>query len=96
MNGDEAEKICKLGMEGMSTGEEIMILCIANVDFKCPHCGKKYDDRNEVYLKRINKNKRGYTWKYCENPKCRRNFGITGDMTGDTVSFKLKVTRKKI
>lgn len=31
------------------------IICIANTAFQCPHCGKKYNDKDDKYINRISK-----------------------------------------
>ena len=49
-------------------------LCFASEDFFCPHCNKHYNEDNEIYVKRINKNKRGYTKITCE---CKGKFYLT-------------------
>ena len=55
--------------------------------FKCPHCGKAYEDTDDKYYKRIDSNKSGYTKTKCS---CGKVFGIAYDMTGDLVGFDLK------
>lgn len=62
------------------------ILCVSKTDFKCPDCGKEYDDHDEKFLNKCNKNKSGYTAKLCE---CGSRFGITYDMKGNMVGFAL-------
>ena len=62
-------------------------ISVAETRFKCPHCEKKYDDINDKYLNRCNKNKNSWTTIKCE---CNNKFGVTHDITGDIVSFKLK------
>lgn len=64
-----------------------VIVCFSKIDFSCPYCESGYEDSDEIYLKRCNKNKYGYTKKKC---KCGEWFGITFDMTGKIVSFKLR------
>lgn len=59
----------------------------AKVDFKCPYCKKEYDDSNDFYLNRCNKNKKGYTKIKCS---CGEIFGFTYNHTGDAVGFSLK------
>jgi len=63
------------------------IICMAKIDFYCPHCMKKYDDRDEKYLNRFMANKCGYTKIKCI---CGERFGMTYDMKGDAVGFKLE------
>lgn len=62
-------------------------ICLAKTDFKCPNCGKQYSDDNDKYFNRCNKNKSGYTVVKCS---CKIKFGMTYDITVDSVSFKLK------
>lgn len=61
-------------------------LTLSKTDFKCPYCQKKYDDKDDVYLDKCNKNKSQLTRIKC---KCGNKFGFTYDMTGDAISFKL-------
>lgn len=63
------------------------ILCMAKTDFKCPFCLQSYQDDNEKYLNRVNTNKSGYTKIKCP---CGETFGMTYDIKGDAVGFKLK------
>jgi transposase-like protein len=62
-------------------------ICLARVEFICPHCRKQYNDSDEKYLKRSLANKSGYTKIKCT---CGETFGMTYDITGDAVGFKLK------
>lgn len=64
----------------------------AKTDFICPHCFKKYDDLDNKYLDRCNKNKSGYTTIKCE---CEMTFGMTYDIMGEAVSFELKCEHGK-
>jgi len=57
----------------------------ANINFKCPFCGKKYSDINDKYLNRCNKNKSGITRINCT---CKKSFYMTYNQRGDAVSFK--------
>jgi len=57
----------------------------SNTNFLCPYCDKKYNDLDDKYLNRCNKNKFGYTRIYCE---CKNIFYFTYDYKGDSVSFK--------
>lgn len=59
-------------------------LSISNIDFRCPHCGKKYSDENDKYLDRCNKNKDFCTSIKCE---CGEKFKMTYNTKGDAVSF---------
>ena len=61
-------------------------ICFADIDFECPHCKCEYNDKDEIYLKRCERNKSGYTKKKCS---CGKWFGVAIDMTGDIVGFKL-------
>ena len=65
-----------------------VFLDLANIDFKCPHCAKEYNDRNDKYLNRCNRNKKGYTKIKCA---CGKTFGFTYDYKGDAVGFELKI-----
>jgi hypothetical protein len=62
------------------------IVCMAKIDFHCPHCSKEYSDADEKYIKRFLNNKCGYTKIKCD---CGKVFGMTYDMKGDAVGFKL-------
>lgn len=62
------------------------IICFAKIDFKCPHCKKEYDDRDDKYVDRCNKNKSGYTKIKCQ---CGKRFGMTYNITGQAVSYEL-------
>jgi hypothetical protein len=68
----------------------IIHLSIPNVNFECPHCGKKYSDREEKYFDKCNKNKNSCTEIKCQ---CERTFGVTYNYKGNAVGFKL--TSKK-
>ena len=54
------------------------IVCIGDDSFRCPHCGKVYDD--EKYTDRINRNKWGYTMVYCS---CGKPFNVTMNFYGE-------------
>ena len=62
-------------------------ITFAKIDFKCPYCDKPYKDDESIYLDRCNSNKSGCTIIKCE---CEMRFGMTYDITGKAVSFKLK------
>lgn len=62
------------------------ILCMANVEFHCPYCNNTYFDAGERYLTKVNANKSGYTKIKC---KCGQRFGMTYDIKGDAIGFKL-------
>ena len=64
-------------------------LCFANINFSCPHCGKKYSDENDKYLDKCNKNKSGWTSITCI---CGQKFGMTYNIQGDAVGFGLNKT----
>lgn len=53
------------------------------VDFSCPHCGKKYTDDGK-YLERMNRNKSKATTIKC---KCRGTFYLTADIKGNLVTY---------
>jgi len=74
-------------MEGIKIGKNAFI-DLSSTEFKCPHCGKKHEDKADKFCKRIEKNKRGYTMVTCL--KCSRKFYVTVDYTGDLQSFTLK------
>ena len=61
-------------------------LCIPNINFSCPYCGQKYNDADDKYLDRCNRNKTGFTTIKCI---CQERFGMTYDIKGNAVSFKL-------
>jgi hypothetical protein len=63
------------------------ILCLANISFHCPVCGKIYYDSEDKYLNRCNKTKNGCTRIKCE---CGKSFYMTYDMTGKAVSFLIE------
>jgi transposase-like protein len=65
---------------------EIIHIKLAGIDFKCPHCSKDYDDRNEIYLRRLNKNKNCQTRIKCS---CKHTFGLTANYMGNLESYKL-------
>ena len=64
---------------------ENCFLDFAKTDFTCPYCGKQYNDDNDKYLDRCNKNKNWSTKIKCE---CGKYFYMTYDFKGDAVSFK--------
>ena len=57
----------------------------ADTTFSCPHCGKQYDDSNDKYCDRINKNKSFTTKVKCE---CKKTFNLTFDYTGKFQSYE--------
>lgn len=62
------------------------ILTLAKTEFQCPYCEKQYDDVSDEYLKRCNKNRSHIAYIKCE---CNNKFGMTYNIQGDAVSFKL-------
>jgi hypothetical protein len=58
----------------------------SETEFNCPSCKKQYNDNNEKYLKRINKNKWGRTLISCT---CGIKFYLVPDFKGDLITFKL-------
>ena len=62
-------------------------LTLSNINFECPYCNEKYSDENDKYLDKCNNNKSGYTSIRCS--RCGEKFGMTYDITGDAVGFKL-------
>lgn len=63
------------------------ILCFGGIEFSCPHCGKKYTDKNDLYLTRINRNKQSYTTVKCE---CGKRFKLSYDIMGSWVTPHLR------
>jgi hypothetical protein len=74
-------------MKGIQIGNGAF-LDFANTEFDCPHCGIKYNDADEKYLNRINKNKSGMTRIRCTD--CNQLFGLVYDFKADLQSFELK------
>ena len=62
------------------------ILCFSNIEFNCPYCKKGYNDCDDKYVDKCNKNKGGYTKIKCS---CGKIFGMTYNYKGDAVSFEL-------
>ena len=60
-------------------------ICFANTKFNCPHCEKEYNDNDDKYLNRCNKNKNGITKINCD---CGKSFYMTYDYKGNATSFK--------
>jgi hypothetical protein len=50
------------------------ILCMGNIVFLCPKCGKTYSDTDEKYLDRCNRNQNGCARIKCE---CGQLFHMT-------------------
>lgn len=69
-------------------GQEINngFIDFAKVDFECPICKTKYNDYDDKYINRCNKNKSGVTRIKCS---CNNSFYMTYDYTGEAVSFLL-------
>lgn len=63
-----------------------MYINFANVRFNCPHCDKQYNDEDDKYLNKCNKNKSHCTTIKCE---CENKFGMTYNIMGNAVSFKI-------
>ena len=63
------------------------ILCLGNIDFSCPYCGKQYSDDKDKYLNRCNKNASGWTKISCDN--CESTFGMTYNYKGEAIGFKI-------
>ena len=61
-------------------------LDFSKIDFKCPYCGKDYNDINDKYVNRCNNNKSGITRITCE---CNNKFYMTYNYKSEAVSFKL-------
>ena len=61
-----------------------IFLDLAKVEFKCPRCKKDYNDSDDKYLNRCNKNKSWATRIKCQ---CGKSFYMTYDMMGDAVTF---------
>lgn len=67
-------------------GNRIIHISMSNINFDCPHCGEKYQDKDDKYLDKCNKNKSGITSIRC---RCGEKFGMTYDMMGHAIGFKL-------
>lgn len=64
----------------------IIHIKFANIEFTCPYCSKKYDDLDDKYLDRCNRNKSGWTSIKCI---CQEKFGMTYNIQGDAEGFKI-------
>lgn len=62
----------------------MMFIDFAKTDFNCPHCKKKYEDKNDMYVKKCNKNKNGMTKIACD---CGKPFFMTYNYRGNAVAF---------
>jgi transposase-like protein len=58
--------------------------------FKCPHCKKKYNDKDDKYHNRINKNKTMVTKVKCT---CGIVFYLAVDYTGKFQTFEKEIKR---
>jgi len=67
-------------------GNSFGILCCSVTIFRCPYCSIEFHDDNEKYLKRINNNISMVTKVKCI---CGNHFGVTADIKGDLIGFKL-------
>jgi len=67
-------------------------ITFAKIDFKCPFCLKEYNDLDDKYVDRCNKNKSGTTSVTCS---CGKRFGMTYDITGQAVGFDLTADKLK-
>jgi len=67
-------------------------ISFAKIDFECPYCGLKYEDNEDKYLDRCNKNKSGYTKIKC---KCGNRFGFVYDITGQALGFMLNPSKEE-
>jgi transposase-like protein len=56
----------------------------AKTDFKCPNCKKEYNDTDDKYLEKCERNKSGCAKIKCD---CGKPFFMTYDCMGDAVSF---------
>jgi hypothetical protein len=56
----------------------------AKTDFKCPNCKLEYNDIDDKYLEKCEKNKSGCTKIKCD---CGEPFFMTYNYLGDAVSF---------
>lgn len=70
--------------------DRIISVTFAKIDFQCPYCEKPYKDSEDVYIDRCNANKSGCTTIKCE---CEMRFGMTYEITGKAVSWKLSKTK---
>jgi hypothetical protein len=56
----------------------------ADTRFNCPNCNKEFNDDDDKYCKRINKNKSLITKIKCD---CKKTFCLTVNTHGDFVTF---------
>ena len=59
----------------------------SKIDFNCPYCDIQYRDSDDKFLNRCNKNKSWITKHKCS---CGKKFGITYNVMGNIVAFKLE------
>lgn len=79
---DVAEKI-----SGLREKHKIKVhITFDRTDFKCAYCEKQYNDDENKYLDRCNRNRTGTTYITCS---CGKKFGMTYDVTGQAVGFDL-------
>ncbi len=74
----------------MSIGVRLLngdFLDLANLEFECPYCNKIHNDYDEKLNNKMDKNKCGYTKIKCD---CGEKIGVSVNMMGDMVGFKLK------
>lgn len=62
----------------------MIFIYFAKTTFKCPHCGTDYDDNDDKWLDRCNKNKSGCTRIKCN---CGNSFYMTYNYMSEAVSF---------
>lgn len=65
---------------------DVIHISFSNTQFNCPYCNKEYNDIDDVYLDKCNKNKNGITRIKCQ---CSKKFGMTYDIKCNAVSFEL-------
>ena len=73
--------------------DQIIHMSFAGTKFKCPYCKKEYNDSDDKFLNRCNKNIKGYTKINCS---CKNRFGMTYNIIGDAVGFKLISTNQNV
>lgn len=71
------------------TKSRVIHITIANTDFTCPHCTKKYSDADNKYLDRIQKKvntSQCYTTIKCT---CKNKFAVSFNYKGNMIGFRL-------
>ena len=63
---------------------------MCDTEFECPHCTKPYNDSDDKYLNRCNRNKSFIATIKCE---CKRRFGVAFNIKGDIVAFELNTKK---